>query len=91
MEILKKKLSSRKLWVTIAAFVTALLVNSGASETEVELIIGAITALAPAIVYVVSESILDAKAIGKEIEAAVKSGEVATQAIGFAIDSGEDK
>ena len=33
---------------------------------------------------------LDAKAMGSKIDEAIKTGEVATQAIGFAIDSGED-
>lgn len=56
----KQKLSSRKLWAMIAAFVAALLVIFRVPEPTIEQIIALITAVGVVIAYVLAEGKIDA-------------------------------
>lgn len=56
----KAKLTSRKLWVSIAAFVGMMIVFVGGSTGESEKVVSLIMAGAMAISYVVGEGLVDA-------------------------------
>ena len=56
----KKKLTSRKLWVSIAAFVSLLMVALGCSENEAAQVSALIMAGATVIGYVIGEGLVDA-------------------------------
>ena len=65
-EIIKKKLSSRKLWVSIIGFVTAILVAFNVPDGSVSQISAIISAFGPLVAYVVAEGYADGS--GKEGE-----------------------
>lgn len=54
-----KKLTSRKLWMAIAEFVTMLIIALGGAETEATQIAALIMAGAGAIAYVIGEGLAD--------------------------------
>lgn len=56
---IRRKLSSRKLWVSVASFVTMLIVYFGGSESEAAQISALIMAGASVIGYVVGEGLAD--------------------------------
>ena len=56
----KRKLTSRKLWLSIAEFVTMLYVALGGSESEATQIAALIMAGAGVIGYVIAEGLADA-------------------------------
>ena len=60
---LKRKLSSRKLWVAIAGFVCAIAALFGVSESVSAQISSVITAGGVAIAYILGESIVDRKSV----------------------------
>jgi hypothetical protein len=62
----KRKLSSRKFWALIAAFITAVLVIFGASEGSIEKVAAIITSGGAVIAYILAEANIDAKAVKKE-------------------------
>lgn len=55
----KRKLTSRKLWIAVAGFVTGVLVLFTAGATE-ETITGCVMALGSVIAYIVGEGLVDA-------------------------------
>ena len=55
-----RKLTSRKLWVSICAFVTLILVATGISENEAAQIASIIMAGATVLGYVLGEGLIDA-------------------------------
>lgn len=55
----RRKLSSRKLWLSIAEFVTMLIVALGGSESEATQIAALIMAGAGVIGYVIAEGLAD--------------------------------
>ena len=55
----KRKLTSRKLWVAIAGFVTGVMVLINAGATE-ETVTGCIMALGSVVAYIVGEGLTDA-------------------------------
>ena len=57
----KKKLTSRKLWLAIVAFVTPLLLAFGVAETEVTQVTAIIMAGADVLAYIIAEGMVDAK------------------------------
>lgn len=57
---LKRKLTSRKLWLSIAEFVTMLYVALGGSESEATQIAALIMAGAGVVGYVLAEGLADA-------------------------------
>lgn len=56
----KQKLTSRKLWMAIASFVTAILAFFGTDEDTVLKVSALIMAGATAIAYIVGEGLVDA-------------------------------
>lgn len=56
----KRKLTSRKLWVSIAAFVSLLIVAIGGTESEAAQVSALIMAGATVIGYVIGEGLADA-------------------------------
>ena len=59
----KRKLTSRKMWLSIAEFVTMLYVALGGSESEATQIAALIMAGAGVIGYVIAEGLADAGAV----------------------------
>lgn len=64
MEMLKQKLSSRKLWAAIAGLVTGLSMVFGLDETTVSTAAGAVVSLVSVVTYIVAEGRIDAAAVG---------------------------
>ena len=56
----KRKLTSRKLWLSIAEFVTMIIVALGGTETEAAQVAALIMAGAGVIGYVIAEGLADA-------------------------------
>mgnify|MGYP007012569686 CR=1 FL=1 len=56
----KRKLTSRKLWVSIASFVSLLIVALGGTENEAAQVAALIMAGATVIGYVIGEGLVDA-------------------------------
>lgn len=59
MEQWKRKLTSRKLWMAVAGFVSALIVAFNGSAAVAETVTGCIMAGATVIAYVVGEGLVD--------------------------------
>ena len=57
----KRKLTSRKLWMAIVAFVTPLLLAFGVADSEVAQIAAIIMAGADVLAYILAEGLVDAK------------------------------
>ena len=55
----KRKLTSRKLWMAIAGFVTGLIVAFGGSENTANTVSGCIMSGAAVIAYIVGEGLAD--------------------------------
>jgi len=55
----KRKLSSRKFWALLAAFIISILLITGADAGTVEKVTGAITALGGIITYILAEAKVD--------------------------------
>ena len=66
---MKKKLTSRKLWVAIAGIVTGLALVLGVDGGDITNIAGAVTAVASVITYIVTEGRIDAESVKNAIEA----------------------
>lgn len=62
----KKKLSSRKFWALIAAFITSVLIIFGASQGSIEKVTAIITSGGAVIAYILAEGNIDAKAVDKK-------------------------
>ncbi len=59
-ESIKRKLTSRKMWASIASFVTLVLMANGAGEQEAAQVAAIVMAGATVIGYVVGEGLIDA-------------------------------
>lgn len=59
----QRKLTSRKLWVSVAGFAAGLIVIFGGSQENADKISGAILSGAAVIGYIVGEGLTDAAAI----------------------------
>lgn len=57
----KRKLSSRKLWLSVAAFVTSLMIFNGAEPDTAEAVAAIIMNGATVIAYVLAEGFADGK------------------------------
>ena len=64
----KQKLTSRKFWAAVAAFITALLVLFGMDNLTIEKVIAVISAMSVLIAYIVGEGLVDSKRIEKEVD-----------------------
>lgn len=58
---LVRKLTSRKMWVSLASFVSMLIVALGGAESEAAQVSALIIAGATVIAYIVGEGLVDAK------------------------------
>lgn len=56
----KRKLSSRKFWMAVAGFATALMIYFGASEASAERVGSLIMAAGVVIAYIIGEGLADA-------------------------------
>lgn len=65
-DIIIEKLTSRKLWLAVAAFVSMLYVALGGTEEVATQIVALIMAGATVIAYIVGEGLVDAKAAEEE-------------------------
>lgn len=61
----KRKLTSRKLWIAVAGFVSGLLIYFGHTEAEASQVAALIMAGASVIAYCVGEGLADGGANGK--------------------------
>lgn len=59
-----RKLSSRKFWVALIAFITALLVAFNVDAGSIEQITSIIMSFASLIAYVIAEGLVDANNVG---------------------------
>ncbi len=64
----KRKLTSRKLWVSVAGFVAGLVVIFGGSQDTADKISGSIMSGAAVVGYVLGEGLTDAANIRKDDE-----------------------
>lgn len=64
----KQKLTSRKLWVAVASFVTLLLLAFGGSQEEAARITAIIMAGASMIAYIIGEGLVDAQGVPYQAE-----------------------
>lgn len=62
----KRKLTSRKLWVAIAGFVSGLIVAFGGTESSAAMVSGVILQGASVIGYLMAEGLADAAHIGDD-------------------------
>ena len=71
----KSKVTSRKFWMAVVAFITPLLLSFGLSESTVTQIVAIIMAGADVLAYIIAEGMVDA------------AGKDATTSIGLPVDS----
>lgn len=64
----KRKLTSRKFWAAVIAFVTTLCVAFGVKDIAAEQIAAVITAAATMIAYIIGEGLTDAAGMKKDAE-----------------------
>lgn len=72
-----RKLTSRKLWVSVGSFVGMMIVATGGTENEAAQVTALIMAGATVLGYVIGEGLVDAsnKEIGKDIQVEVEEEE----------------
>jgi len=63
----KQKFTSRKFWMAIIGFVTALLIAFNVHDLTVEQVIAVITAMSSLIAYIIGEGLTDAARAKHEI------------------------
>jgi hypothetical protein len=61
-----RKLTSRKLWVSVAGFVTGLMLAFGSSQSDANTVSGCIMSAASVIAYTIGEGLADSSPAGKE-------------------------
>lgn len=61
-----RKLTSRKFWVAVATFVTAILTATGMSDNKIGQIVAIIMAGASAVAYIIGEGLVDAAREGEK-------------------------
>ena len=62
----KRKLTSRKLWVTVAIFVADIIIAFGGAESTAEKVTAIIMAGAAVVAYIIGEGLTDAAAAGQQ-------------------------
>ncbi len=62
----KRKLTSRKLWLAVAAFVSGLIVAFGGAESTANTVTGVILQGAAVLGYLLAEGLTDAAAAAKD-------------------------
>ena len=61
-----KKLTSRKFWMALVAFITPLLLAFGMAQDTVTQVVAIIMAGADVLAYIVAEGLVDANNVGSE-------------------------
>lgn len=84
---LVRKLTSRKLWVSVGSFVSMMIVATGGTESEATQVAALIMAGATVLGYVIGEGLTDAS--NKGISEALPLE--CTNAVGFTIEDEEDE
>lgn len=64
----KRKLTSRKFWISLATFVSMMIVACGGSQDKATQIVSLIMAGAAVVSYVIGEGMADAASLMKEDE-----------------------
>ena len=64
----KRKLTSRKFWLAVIGFVTALLVAFNVDKLTIEQVVAIISALGTLVAYIIGEGMTDAAHIKNEKE-----------------------
>ena len=75
IETIKRKLSSRKLWMSIASFVSLLMVALGQPEATATQVSALIMAGASVVGYIIAEGLADAAGAGSGTDAGTDTGE----------------
>lgn len=76
MQELLRKLSSRKLWMSIAGVATGIAIALGVDAGDISTVAGAITAIASVIAYIVTEGKIDAEGVKNAVESTQDALEV---------------
>lgn len=76
MQELLRKLSSRKLWMSIAGVATGIAIALGVDAGDISTVAGAITAIASVITYIVTEGKIDAEGVKNAVESTQDALEV---------------
>ena len=63
-----RKLSSRKLWLSLAGVATGIAIAMGADASEIETVTGSMTALLSAVAYIWAEGKVDVARVTNEAE-----------------------
>lgn len=79
MGTILKKLTSRKLWLTIAGVATGIAMALGANTSDISSIAGAVTAIVSIVTYIVTEGKIDAAGVKSAIEATQEAVGVITE------------
>ena len=61
-----KKLTSRKFWMALVAFITPLLLAFGMAQDTVTQVVAIIMAGADVVAYIIAEGLVDASNVGQE-------------------------
>lgn len=61
----KRKLTSRKLWLAVAALVTGLILAFGGGQSDAQTVSGCIMSLGSVIAYIVGEGLVDSAHAGE--------------------------
>jgi hypothetical protein len=72
----KRKLSSRKLWMAVAGFVSGLMIFFGRSESEATQVSALIMQGACVIAYIISEGFIDSASVGVTFDDGGESDDV---------------
>lgn len=67
-----KKLSSRKLWISIAGVTAGIAMALGAEASEIQTICGTATSIISAMTYIIAEASIDKAALLNAIKSDVK-------------------
>lgn len=70
MKVLIQKLTSRKLWMSIAGVATGVAMALGVEGTEITSIAGGVIAVISAVIYIITEGKVDAERVKNAIEGA---------------------
>lgn len=68
MQTIFQKLTSRKLWLTIAGIATGIAMSMGVDAGDIGTVSGAVVTVVSIAVYIVTEGKIDAASIGKATE-----------------------
>ena len=64
----KRKLTSRKFWAAVGAFITALMILFGFDDMTIEKVIAVVSTMSVLIAYIIGEGLIDNSKIKKEFD-----------------------